>query len=98
VDDRKSTFEYVFSLGTGLVTWNNKKQHVVSPKNQLTKKYIKYSNFEKNIYIHVHPYESKPLYTNMQKFFMYIASKGAYNQNSTECNTSLNQNTSTKRL
>jgi hypothetical protein len=30
VDDRKSTFGYVFSLGMGAVTWTNKKQHVVS--------------------------------------------------------------------
>jgi hypothetical protein len=52
-------------------------------QNQLTKKYIKYSNFDLKIYIHVHPCESKPLDTNMQSFLMYIASKGAYNQNST---------------
>ena len=37
------------------------------PKDCLTKKYIKYSNFEKNI-IHVRLYESTLLYTNMQNF------------------------------
>jgi hypothetical protein len=30
IDDRKSTSGYVFSLGTGAVTWTSKKQHVVS--------------------------------------------------------------------
>jgi hypothetical protein len=33
-----------------------------------------------------------------ENFLMYIASKGTYNQNNTECNPYLNQNTSTKRL
>jgi hypothetical protein len=30
VDDRKSTFGYVFSLGTGGVTWTSKKKHAVA--------------------------------------------------------------------
>ena len=30
VDDKTSTFGYVFNLGSGAVTWTNKKQHVVS--------------------------------------------------------------------
>jgi hypothetical protein len=30
VDDRKSTSGYVFSLGTGAVTWTSKKQHAVA--------------------------------------------------------------------
>ena len=30
IDDRKSTSGYVFSLGTGVVTWTNKKQHAVT--------------------------------------------------------------------
>ena len=44
------------------------------------------------------PYESKPFIHKYAKFLIYIASKSEYNQNSTECNPSLNQNTSTKRL
>ena len=30
IDDRKSTYGYVFSLGTGAVAWTNKKQHAVA--------------------------------------------------------------------
>lgn len=30
VDDRKSTFGYVFSLGMSVITWANKKQPVVA--------------------------------------------------------------------
>ncbi|XP_057854791.2 secreted RxLR effector protein 161-like [Cryptomeria japonica] len=30
VDDKKSTFGYVFSLGTGTVTWTSKKQQAVA--------------------------------------------------------------------
>ncbi|XP_057868701.2 secreted RxLR effector protein 161-like [Cryptomeria japonica] len=30
VDDKKSTFGYVFSLGIGVVTWTSKKQQVVT--------------------------------------------------------------------
>jgi len=30
VDDKKFTFEYVFSLGMGAVTWTSKKQHAVA--------------------------------------------------------------------
>jgi hypothetical protein len=30
VDDKKSTFGYVFSLGIGAVTWTNKKQHAIA--------------------------------------------------------------------
>jgi hypothetical protein len=30
VDDRKSTFGYVFSLGMDAVTWTSKKQHAVA--------------------------------------------------------------------
>jgi hypothetical protein len=61
-------------------------------KKQMTKKYIEYSNFNKKIYIHVYPCESKPLDAYMQSFLIYTASKSAYNQNSTGCNPYLNQN------
>jgi hypothetical protein len=30
VDDKKSTSRYVFSLGTGAVTWTSKKKHAVA--------------------------------------------------------------------
>ena len=30
IDDRKSTSGYVFSLGTGAVTWTSKKKHAVA--------------------------------------------------------------------
>jgi hypothetical protein len=48
-----------------LIDPQNVNQTGIRKKNQ-TKKCIKYSNFEKKtIYIHVHTYKSKPLYTNM---------------------------------
>jgi len=54
------------------------------------------------MYIHVHPYESKPFIHKYAKVLIYIACKGAHNQNSIECNPSLNrkyiENTSLNRI
>lgn len=39
VDDKKSTFGYVFSLGTGAITWTTKKQQVVLDRSIISRNY-----------------------------------------------------------
>ena len=44
-------------------------------------------NLKKITYIH--KYESKPFIHKYAKILIYIASKSAYNQNNTKCNTTI---------